>query len=665
MAYLCVYKKDETDFDHLGLCVLDSARDVAIHETINGEYTLTFTMQREDEKWQYMQYDNLVRADGQLFRIRETTDGRSADGKLTASVTCYHVWYEAGDCKYIPMTVTEDGDAEADGWIGKSPAWILEAAFDGTPFTVGTVEVTTPTDIFAYKTNPAAIVTQLIENVGGELVRDNYTVSLLQERGENNGVQLRTGKNLKGITRIMDESSVITRLYPYGTDDLDITSVNNGVAYIDSPLADQYSYPKEGYLDYEIADAQELLDKALLEWSSEEKDGIDKPKVTYEVEATSLSGIGLGDRVRVMDEVLGIDVYSRVVEMTYYPFEPQRGTVKLSNHMDANASLFDKVASGTIKVEHATLHNGTIKTQYVDGFRGKLASDFEEDMAKPFVVHDYGDIWVDDVHQPTSALAIVNGKFALSNQKKPNGDWDWRILGGEGTLVADAVAADWVYAGKVRADQVEAGQMEIINQNTDGSKTIISPEGVKVQHTENDYTLFNKNGTRRYIDGQLVPLTWLTNFVSATPHLSQYWNPIDDPVGVLLPGLAWKRLAIAYLKNPSLRDKMVQAQVVSGEMLMTVPSNAAGCGWLGDLVRFGYDYDGTHYSNLLLCPTDDSGYTTIETNAGDVYVSGDGAVALIGGGSWYRYLNADNVWRSAQGNARVTALFTGTPDYIE
>ena len=120
MDYPIFYEKSETDFTTLGVVAV-SARDVCIREVINGEYTLSFSLQRDSAEWEMAVYDNLVLCAGQLFRVRGVTEGREQDGSLTGAVNCVHVWYEAADCKYIPHCYTQSGDNQLDGWIDKSP----------------------------------------------------------------------------------------------------------------------------------------------------------------------------------------------------------------------------------------------------------------------------------------------------------------------------------------------------------------------------------------------------------------------------------------------------------------------------------------------------------------------------------------------------------------
>ena len=280
MKYPIIFSKFETDFSTFGLAVLEKASNIKIKSVVNGEFTLSFVLPRNDPKWAYAQEENFVMVDGQLFRIRTFNEVRDSSGKLLSNIQCEHVWYDANDCKFIPNFEM----------IGATPAAILAAAFADTRFTIGTVDLDLPnTDIFLSKTNPAAIVNKLIENIGGELVRDNYTISFLKRIGNNNGVEFRTGKNNVEIKKSTDSKELCTRLYPYGQDDLDITSVNGGIAYLDSQYISNYDYIHTRHIDYsDIEDPTELKNKALAEFSTEEKDGIDKPKVTYEVSIVEL-----------------------------------------------------------------------------------------------------------------------------------------------------------------------------------------------------------------------------------------------------------------------------------------------------------------------------------------------------------------------------------------
>ena len=121
MKYPILYKKDTTDFSGFGNMVVKNASNLSVHQVMNGEYTAEFDLPVGDEFISEASYDDFVKIDGQLFRIRGISAIRDDSGAATNRIVCYHVWYDACDCKYIHHTYTKSGSAEIDGWIGVLP----------------------------------------------------------------------------------------------------------------------------------------------------------------------------------------------------------------------------------------------------------------------------------------------------------------------------------------------------------------------------------------------------------------------------------------------------------------------------------------------------------------------------------------------------------------
>lgn len=465
MDYPIVYDNFETDFSGTGLAVLGNATNIKIKEVINGEFLLSFVLPRTDVSWQYVQPENFVKVldcsqgKDQLFRIRAFDEIRDNNGKLTSNVQCEHVYYDAHDCKFFPYVEL----------IGQTPEQILTYAFSGTRFTIGTVEITTKTDIFLDKAYPSEIVAKLVENVGGELIKDNWTISLVNKRGSNTGVEFRYGKNQATLKRETDAKNVITRLYPFGKDGLQI---EGNLGYIDSPLINNYDRPRIGYIDYkDIEDPADLLAEALKEWSTTERDGIDKPKVTYSGEFVELKKLqeygdveafGIGDVVEIIDEGLNINTTQRIMEYEYYPYEPKRSTVVLSNlnprvYRNSRPSnvIADTISQGQYVSDMQT-SRGDINSGWLDNIRKKLQTEING-MVQTALMHAQSDMYVDNIDNPNKTLILGPGLFAIANKKKPNGDWDWRTIANGDRVVADEVDAAWVYAGSIKANQLLIG----------------------------------------------------------------------------------------------------------------------------------------------------------------------------------------------------------------
>jgi len=562
MNYPILYKKDAEDFSSLGTLIFKNAWDVFVKEVINGEYVAEFDIPLGDEAIGVMEYDDFVKIDDQLFRIRSISSERSQDSAVRIHIKCVHVWYDACDCKYIHHTYTQSNGEQVDGWIGVTPRWVMEKAFENTPFFVNDVEIDTLTDIFATKSNPAEIVSQLIENVGGELERNNYAISLRKSAGSYKGKRIVYGKNMTSIQKKMDDSAVITRLYPLGQDDMDISSVNNGVAYIDSPLANAYGYIRCGYKNYsDISDPEELMQRALAEWSDEEHDGADKPKVEYTVESCDLEGIKIGDTVRVTDEELKIDILSKVCEVISYPYEPYRGSITISNHKDATVSITEKILKETATLEKITDKNGNIMSQYIDNVREKLQSCVDDETAKRLTVHEFGDIWVDNLACPSKAMVITDALFAVANSHKENGDWDWRTIGTADNFIADNINASWLNAGYINTDKITIRSSDGGASLTGNCFTITTPEGFEATMSADegfkyvyrrdshgnpyDYITLDHNGQKRYWHGHLIPSTY--QFAKGTVECTKTSTRLIYGA-IELKGAAWLEIARLYNK---------------------------------------------------------------------------------------------------------------------
>lgn len=125
--------------------------------------------------------------------------------------------------------------------------------------------------------------------------------------------EVRFGKNLAEIEREIDPSNIVNRIYPLGygegVNQLGITSVNNGVPYIENTESiETYGLQSYVWVDRRFENAESLLASArkfLDEWSV--------PRVTYRIKAVDLSALtGLsidkltvGKVLRVVDPEIG------------------------------------------------------------------------------------------------------------------------------------------------------------------------------------------------------------------------------------------------------------------------------------------------------------------------------------------------------------------------
>jgi hypothetical protein len=178
------------------------------------------------------------------------------------------------------------------------------------------------------KVSRLTLIKEIQNKWGGYIVWDsaNKTVSLRSgnEWQPYNGFQIRYAKNLKHITRTQS-NRLVTKLYAFGHDDLDIASVNDGKKYITN-----FSYiDKEFtaiYKNQDIYDPQELLEKATVELEL-----MCRPRYLYRVKIADLRTLPeyeheeftLGDMVDVIDPSVAPDSPRvRIIRHKYNLFMP-------------------------------------------------------------------------------------------------------------------------------------------------------------------------------------------------------------------------------------------------------------------------------------------------------------------------------------------------------
>lgn len=456
---LRVYAHNETNFNHNGLSVLNTATNVKVSREINGDYRLTFNLPIDYGKWSYLKQRNKIVCEGQQFRIYKK--GRQKQGTITRDVECLHVISDGNS--HIPYFEVQ---------IGKTPREILVAAFNGTQFQVmsevevaalGMEWVEDLTDIVEplSKTTPLEIVKIVIEQIQkGELYIDNYKIALVKRLGKDTGKYCTLSNNLKSLGDTEDSTNIITRLYAYGKDDLPL---DNETGYIDSEEGIELFGVVDGYIDYDtVTDHAELMTKAQWEFSSENPYRKDLPDLAYDVtfiELYKLFGNSfkaeLGDGLRIKDNVLGIETMQRITKKEWYPSGPQQSNITFGRAPKTYGNMLDSLQGTQSAYNKTTKQNGNIKTSYIENLLKNLQTKVNEVLQKREVVqHKTGDIWVDP-NNPDRATLISDGIYAVANSRTVDGDFAWRTIGTADEFVADKVAAEWVYAGLITAEQID------------------------------------------------------------------------------------------------------------------------------------------------------------------------------------------------------------------
>ena len=341
--------------------VLNNAYNVKETRILNDTGSLEFDYPY-DEKARLISQNMLVSVNNHIYEISRTTRNTSGTDTLHVYGTPHFV-YEAQKA-FIPTI----GDH-----IGKSSRYVLKQAIDiisDFKKTVGErcifhimtdAELTAKgmkwvaddellIDFFSTdKTNLWDVIKTIIENLGrGEIFHETTidsnnnivcNIAIVERIGTDNGVRLRLEKNMQSISIERNVSDMITRLWAFGSDDLTVSSVNGGKAYIDSPNIEKYGV-QEGYKDYsDYTSADKRYRNAKWEFDEDNEDRIDVPQLTISGKLIDLSKLAeygaaekleIGDTVHVFD-IDGTEYVQRVIEYQAYPLEPKESNISIGH----------------------------------------------------------------------------------------------------------------------------------------------------------------------------------------------------------------------------------------------------------------------------------------------------------------------------------------------
>ena len=195
----------------------------------------------------------------------------------------------------------------------------------------------------------------VIERWGGHLVRNNFTFAINDSIGQDNGVELRYGKNIKSITASYDWSNVVTKLLPVGkdglllpdiyvtTDDIYDIPYTKVVSFSQDNVEEDNYKDEEGHLNEE-AYRNALLDDLSTKAHTYLNENI-LPKVNYTLSANLEKLSDIGDVIKVYDEKLGIELLTNVISFDYDCLLGQYIEVQFGNFQNSLSKLMNTVNS--------------------------------------------------------------------------------------------------------------------------------------------------------------------------------------------------------------------------------------------------------------------------------------------------------------------------------
>lgn len=334
---------------------LDRISGGKIVKAVNAVDSFTFTIYPDNAGYNKLKplttsvtvTDDSTGKDIFIGRVLKCPDSMDEQGLICKSVTC------EGRLGWLYDSVQPYAEYKVVGIRTVLASFISKhntQVGDDKHISVGQVTVTGENN-YTYSVNWVstmdAISEQLVGKFGGEIqLRDQggkVYIDYLEHIGHGTDTKIELAVNLKTISREVDETSVITRLYPLGaklTDSekrLTIGSVNGGKDYIeDSALVAKYGVISGTQTWDDVTQASILKTKATAFLKS-----ANKAKKQYKITAVDLSTIDmnfeqfeLGCWYRVVNPLMWIDEDLRIIGITINLDSPEQSELTFGDKFE-------------------------------------------------------------------------------------------------------------------------------------------------------------------------------------------------------------------------------------------------------------------------------------------------------------------------------------------
>lgn len=371
--------------------IISAPSDVCISSEINGDHTLEFKIPlTEADK---AELGRIVRCDNSRFVI-EKISRTSDEGYI--SVKCTHEFVFMAKRLHIPrIASTDDGD-----FIGEDVNNVLKAAYttvksdNNSLYAVSNAfryKLLTDTDIYGvcaisgdidYEAEERVTLWDVLEHVieylgMGEIWYDDagMVFAIVEKTGCERDVILSAASNMNNVSIEYDISGLVTVLFPYGENGMDIVNApqnETGLPSIASPNVDLYGV-YTGTQNYNISEIEEsgpekLFNRALWDFDSANPDRIDVPSINISGTVTDMGlnyDLELGDTITVADN--GNLIKERIISIKRYPFSGKPPEVSIGRVKKDMFFYLNRIGVFTNRYKNISAQNGKIFGSKVTG----------------------------------------------------------------------------------------------------------------------------------------------------------------------------------------------------------------------------------------------------------------------------------------------------------
>lgn len=419
---------------------------------------------------------------------------RSAPISGVVTFNAHHISYTLSNVIVSPFTassITAAFESFTSNAITENPFTFWTDKTSG-----GSFEVKTPSSVRALLGGTRGSILDAFG--GGEYKFDNYLVRLYQNRGSNNGVTIRYGKNLADIKNVIDAGSLYSAVVPYWSDGATtvvyggIVSGNSGVTRVADwtdengvPIQDEtgenivFKYGKRVVVPMDLSgEFEDAPTVTQLEAKAQSILNANKPwipKVSIDVDFVQLwqteeykdiaplERVQLCDTVSVYYEALGVNATAKVIKVVWNALTERYDKMELG---DAKTSFADTIIADTEQIvsDYPTYSDMDLAimnaTNLITGGMGGHIVFLYDANGKPtdMLVMD-----TEDVSTAVHVLRInVNGIGFSSNGVGGPFTSAWTL---DGRFVADFITAGTMSAARIKGGTLVLGGVNNGNGN--------------------------------------------------------------------------------------------------------------------------------------------------------------------------------------------------------
>ena len=428
-----LFNEDVTTFTTQGIGALTDAISCYVTEERNGIYELEMNYPISGIHYADIQYRSIIAAIPSPYRTRQPFRVYKITRPLDGIVTVYaqHLSYDLNAIPVSPFTAVGISNAFAE--LKSSMAVANNFAFiSAITNTSSHVSYATPT---ACRSILGGIQGSILDIFGGEYEWDNWTVRLWADRGADNGVTIRYGKNMTDLSAETDGENTVNGIYPYWQKDNVLMTCNPTIIWAagmphnkavpvdfsndfeEQPTAEQLQVRAEQYLkDNDIGTVPTSIDVSFVDLSKMDE---------YKGLIASLEKCDLCDTVTVQYEALGVDVKSKVVKIVTDVLKERYESMEVGT---VRADIAQTIAGTESKVDKVVRPDGSLVAELLKGFiNGSLVNLYAQyDAAQPAGALAILFECNDPANPLYGAMALGTQGLMISKEKKADGTgWDW------------------------------------------------------------------------------------------------------------------------------------------------------------------------------------------------------------------------------------------------